>query len=247
MSTQSKLYIVDRVRTDLRNDIYELMTHAGYHALEKNLTESLVNANKLFKNLRTFSLNPDIPAQEKEAKRAAFAYLIYREMNARLGGFHFDRYKCLSSGELQDRVLNEVMESFDFEEFVRDTEKYAWIRQESDFRDFIESRQYRNLEDSITSVIKKNKVIPALGRAIAQDIVDALHLDQNYAYVRIPDAEKLRTFDFPPQDLFEQESLKKISISANDEICSVLLKRCSRTSDQFRYLLTDFGALIKGI
>jgi hypothetical protein len=242
-----KRFIIDRVRTDLRNDIYELMTHSAYHALEKDLTESLINATPLYIALRAFSRNSNLSPEAKEDRRALFAFIIYREMNIHLGGFHFDRYKSLSSGELQDRLLMQVLESLDFNKFLAEYDHYVWLKNDREYPEFVESRQYRNLEDSITSGIKKNKVIPSLGRAIAQDIVDALHLDEKYQYVRISESEKQRVFDFPPQELHEPESLKKITIAVDDEVCSVMLKRCSRTSDQFRYLITDFGALIKGL
>lgn len=242
-----KRYVIDRVRSDLRNEIYELMTHPGYHSLEKELTESLLNANLSYQGLRRYSLCRDIPLEEKERTKQLFAYMIYREMNARLGGFHFNRYRSFSTGEQQDRILGEVLEAINFDEFVQCLDSYLFYEQEPEFKDFAESKQFRNLEDCITSGIKKNTVIPALSRAIAQDVVDALHLDENYTYLRVSPEGREELFSYPSERFADAVSLRKIRLYVGGEHCHVLLKRTNRTSNDFRYLLTDFGAIIKGI
>jgi hypothetical protein len=241
-----KQYVIERVRSDLRNDIYELMTHVGYHALEKELTEMVLNTNRLYSQLRRYSADMKVPFEEKGLKKQLFAYLIYRTMNESLGGFHFDRYKSLSTGPLEVTKMNEIVESFDFDDFLARSESYAFLKDEPDFEPFVESRQFRHLEDGITSAIKKNRVIPGVARAIGKDIVDALHLTENYGYIRVSDDLRNREFDVPEHELKEYVSLKRIPLQVGGESCFVLLKRASRNSPKFRLLTTNFGALIKG-
>ena len=242
----NKRFIIDRVRCDLRNEIYDLMTHVGYHALEKELTESLINANKLYNSFRSYSLDPQISGPEKDEKKQMFAYLIYKEMNASLGGFHFDRFKSLTTGELQNRRLNEIVDRMDFAEFLQNYESYRTYETDEGFIDFAESKQYRNLEDSITLAIKKNKVIPAVSRAIAQDLVDSLRLTENYGYLIATDEMRKKVFELDSSKAKDWESMKKIPVIFGNEECSVVIKRISRTTDKFQYLLTDFGGMIKG-
>lgn len=231
----------------MRREIYDLMTHPGYHSLEKELTESLLQTNELYNALRAFSRDRGVPPEQRESMRDLFAYIIFREMNLKMGGFHFDRYKSLTTGELQDRLMSEVLESLDFNEFLVNFAMFTAYSEEPGFDEFVAQKQSRFLEDSITSAIKKNNVIPALGRAIAQDVVDALHLTENFGYLRASEEAKEELFEFAEESISEYVALRKIAIVVEGESFRVLLKRTSRTSNQFRYLLTDFGALIKGL
>jgi hypothetical protein len=241
-----KRYVIDRVKSDLRNEIYDLMNHVGYHELEKELTESLMNANPLYNSLRAYSLDPGIAAEEKDDRKQMFAYVIYREMNSRLGGFHFDRFRSLSTGDVQDRLFNEIIDGLVFTDFLRHIDRCESYRFESEYEDFVASRQYRNLEDAITLAIKKGRVIPAVATAIAQDIVDALHLDEDYEYLRVSLQEGEKVFEFPPDEVSTYESIKRLPVVVDGKRHAVVIKRQSRTSDDFVYLRTNFGALIKG-
>ena len=241
-----KRFIIERVRSDLRNDIYDLMTHVGYHALEKEMTESLLKTNKLYNDLRSFAAVRSIPWEEKNARKELFAYHLYREMNARLGGFHFDRFKSLSSGQAELQLLNEMLVCLDFEAFNAGIDAYQFYRAEPDFGGFQQSRQFRLLESLIASAIKKNKVVPGVARAIAQDVVDALRLDEEYTYIRIDPSLREKHFELPDDENTHYLSLRKIPFVCDGQEWRVLLKRESRNSDTFRFLLTDFGALIRG-
>jgi hypothetical protein len=223
------------------------MTHPGYHSLEKELTESLLQANSLYNGLRLFSRDKSIGQEEKDEKKQLFAFVVFREMNQKLGGFHFDRYRSLSSGDLQEKMMSELVESLDFDEFLANYDSFRCYMHEQDFAEFAASNQFRNLEDTISTSIKKNKVIPALGRAIGQDIVDALHLTENYGYLRISEDAREERFDFPDENIAEFVSLRKIAIVVENLSHHVLLKRCDRGSSQFQYLVTDFGGLMKGV
>lgn len=245
MAKRDKQYIISRVRSDLRNEIYELMTHVGYHALEKELTESVLRQNRLYSAIRKFSLDQAVSFDEKNEKKQLFAYTIYRSMNESLGGFHFDRYRSLSTGALETMKLNEIVETYDFDEFLANYDAYLYMRDEPDWEPFVESRQYRHLEDAITSSIKKNRVIPGVARAIGKDIVDALSLTERYGYVRVPQEQLEKRFP-SDDDLGDYVSLRKVPIVVEGETCSVLLKRSSRVDTDFRLLTTNFGALIKG-
>lgn len=238
-------YIIERVRSDLRNEVYELMTHVGYHALEKQLTEMVLDGQPLYSAIRTYSLNPAIPFEEKNQRKQLFAYMIYRAMNEALGGFHFDRFKSLSTGPLEAARLNDIVQAFNFSEFLESYDSYQYLRQEPDWEPFVESRQFRHLEDAITSSIKKNRVIPGVAKAIGKDVVDALQLSADYGYVRVSDALLQTEFD-APEGTTDYLSLRKVQIEAGGKKCHVLLKRASRNSSRFRLLVTNFGALIRG-
>lgn len=241
-----KRYVIERVRTDLRNDIYDLMTHVGYHALEKEMTESLLKTHKLYNDLRSFAVIRSIPYEEKNDRKELFAYHVFREMNSRLGGFHFDRFKSLSSGQAELKALNDLLVKVDFEKFNEQYESYQFYKDEPDYDSFKESKQFRLLESSIASAVKKNKVVPGVARAIAQDIVDGLRLTEDYSYIRLAPEIKGKTFALPEDENSQYLSLRKIPFVADGKECRVLLKRESRNSDKFRFLLTDFGAVIKG-
>lgn len=241
-----KRYVIERVRTDLRNEIYDLMTHVGYHALEKELTESLLQSCALYTQMRSFTTRRSISAEEKNQKRTLFAYLIFREMNAELGGFHFNRFESLSTGMRELSKLNELAHMWDFDEFLRNYDRYTSYINEPEFDNFIRTKQAKYLESSIAAAIKKNTVIPNVARAIGQDIVDALRLNEEYSYIRVDERMRQRVFTFPEIEDKLYISLRKISITVDGHEQRVLLKRTTRNSDEFRFLLTDFGALIKG-
>jgi len=242
----NKLYIIDRVRTDLRNGIYDLMTHVGYHSLEKEMTESLLKRCNLYNSLRRFSSDRTVPGNLKNEIKELFAFLIYREMQLELGGFHFNRFESLSTGSKETEHLNHLIETYDFDVYLQNWQQYMVYRDEPEFRSFAKSKQYRFLESSITSAIKKNKVIPGVARAIAQDIVDALNLDEDYTYLKLTKKMRQKTFVLPHNEGSEYLSLRKISFTFNGELHRVLLKRRTRNSEDFSFLLTDFGATIKG-
>jgi hypothetical protein len=240
-------YMIDRLRSDLRTEIYELMTHVGYHTLEKQLTESVLIANPLYSSIRRFTLDPNVPQEEKTARKELFAYTIYRAMNATLGGFHFDRYRSLCTGALQYQRMSEIIRTFSFDEFLANYEGYVYLRGEPDWQPFVESKQFRHLEDAITSSLKKNTVIPGVSRAIAKDIVDTLKLNETYGYIRVSDRLLEKEFEPPEGHEFgDYVSLRKTPIVVGNEQCYVLLKRTSRVSSTFKLLATNFGALIKG-
>ncbi len=240
-----KDYVIRRVRSDLRNEIYELMTHVGYHALEKELTEAVLNTHPLYSAIRTYSLDPAFSMEEKKEHKELFAYLIYRTMNESLGGFHFDRYRSLSTGSLEVERMNQVVQTFDFNAFLREYDNYEYLKQDPEWEPFVESHQYRHLEDAITASIKKNRVIPGVARAIGKDIVDALNLTEDYGYVRVSPTLLVKEFD-PPNAESTFVSLCRTPIEVDGQRHIVLLTRASRTADTFRLLATNFGALIKG-
>jgi len=241
-----KRYVIDRVKSDLRTDMYDLLTHNGYHALEKELTESLLNANPLYCALRDFTHDPNRSNAEKKEKKQMFAYLIFREMNQTLGGFHFDRFKSLTTGQLQTQRMKEVLANLDFQDFIAHYSSFDFFRKEPDFHEFLQSNQYKCLEDTITLEIKKNTVIPSVTRAIAQDIVDSLHLDEEYGYIRISRQELGREFGFKKGIIKNYQSLLRTTIPENNMSWPVLLKRKSRTSQKFVYLKTNFNSCIRG-
>lgn len=241
-----KQYIIDRVRSDLRNEIYELMTHVGYHELEKELTEMVLKNTPVYVAIRAYSLNQSVPLQEKNERKELFAYIVYRAMNEALGGFHFDRYKSLCTGSLETMRMSQILQNFSFEEFINNYDRYQYLKQEPEWEPFVHSRQFRHLEDAITSSVKKNRVIPGVSKAIGKDIVDALSLTEDYGYVRVSDELKDKLFEPPDGGISPYVSLHPIPITVKGQRCRVLLRRASRTDNRFRLLLTNFGALIKG-
>ena len=239
-------YVIQRLRSDLRNEIYELMTHTGYHALEKELTEQVLNSSPLYAQLRRHATSLSTLMQERDTKKELFAYAIFRRMNEVLGGFHFDRYRSLSSGPRETQLLVEVVDAFDFDSFLENYANYEYLKEEPDYEVFVQSKQYRLLEDSITSAIKKNRVIPAVQTAIGKDIADALHLTEDYGYIRPTEDLLEKEFDLPPRQNKPYVSLTRVTVAVNNQTCPVLLKRMSRNSQKFRLLVTNFGALIRG-
>jgi len=166
-------------------------------------------------------------------------------MNETLGGFHFDRYRSLSTGPLEVSRMNQIVQTFNFPEFLQNYESFAYLRQEPDWEPFVESRQFRHLEDAITSSLKKNRVIPGVSRAIGKDIVDALNLKEDYGYVRVPEDMLTKEFD-GPKEATDYVSLQRVPIVVHGQRYYVLLKRMSRVAEKFRLLVTNFGALIRG-
>lgn len=242
-----KLYVVERVKSDLRNEIYELMTHVGYHDFEKELTEALVNAHPVYNALRLYSRESTIPAETREEVRQLFAYSIFKEMNSQLGGFHFDRYKSFTTGDAQNQKLIDILDALSFTDYLDNLGQFWELRSEPEYADFVISRQYRNLEDAITLAIKKGKVVPAVARAIAQDVVDDLHLTEEFTYLKVTDEARVQVFEFPEEEVGAFISLMKMPVTVNGERCSVMVKRVTRTAAAFMYLQTNFGALIKGL
>ncbi len=243
---RDKYYIINRVKTDLRDEIYDLMTHPCYHSLEKNLTEKILDNHVLYKSLKEFSRSRDIPVQEKTEKKKLFSYLIYREVNKHLGGFNFDRYKSLNSGQKENQILDDIIESLDFNEFLRNYSKFESLRKEKKYPEFVESGQYSLLEDRITTTIKKNRVIPKLIYGIASDVASLLDLDEEYAYIRLDEDDLNKTFELEDKINYTYESLKPTIITVDGSQHKVLLKRYSRTSSYFKFLLTDFKGIITG-
>jgi hypothetical protein len=241
-----KQYTISRVRSDLRNEIYDLMTHVGYHGLEKELTESVLAHTPLYASVRKYSLDQSVPIEEKNEKKELFAYTIFQAMNASLGGFHFDRYRSLSTGVLETIKMNEIVESFDFDAFLENYDSYFYLKTEPDWEPFCESKQFRQLEGAITSSVKKNRVIPGVAKAIGKDIVDALSLTENYGYIRVSEELMNKMFDPPEEPVGDYVSLRSTPIVVDGEKCEVLLKRASRNEDRFKLLATNFGALIRG-
>ncbi|MBD3320608.1 MAG: hypothetical protein GF350_05875 [Chitinivibrionales bacterium] len=242
----NKKYIIDRVKSDLRNDIYELMTHKGYHTLEKELTENLLNKHDVYCSLRAFMVRDDISLRERQAKRTLYSYLIYKKMNERLGGFHFDRFKSFTAGDMQNDLLNEMLERYKFDDFLSGYSSFESLAAEEPFFDFSHSKQHKNLEDTIAMALKKNTVIPSVSNAIAQDIVDGLQLTENYTYIQIENSAREQIFDFSSEVVSEYVSLKRVNVVADGIPCTAMLKRCAPASKQFSFLLTNFGSCIRG-
>ncbi|MBD3345313.1 MAG: hypothetical protein GF401_09655 [Chitinivibrionales bacterium] len=242
----NKRYIIDRVKSDLRNDIYELMTHYGYHTLEKELTESLLNNNEVYCALRHYMNRGDIPLPERVERKTVYSYLIFKKMNEQLGGFHFDRFKSFTIGDSQNDLLNEMMSKYDFADFLRNYASFESMKNEEPYHDFAKSNQHKNLEDTIAMAIKKNNVIPAVTNAIAQDIVDALELTENYFYMQLGEASREQVFDYSEESISDYISLKKLKVLADNSQCTVMLKRSQPGSPYFTFLLTNFGSCIRG-
>ena len=241
-----KSYLVERVKSDLRNNIYDLMRFPKYHELEKNFTESLLNNTPLYLDLRKYSLDSDIPVEEKEEKRALFAYSIYLKMNSVLGGFHFNRYKSLASGDFENQQLGMIINDINFGEFLNDTAFHDIQRGEQDFIDFVSTNQHKDLEDRIVFVLKSNEIIPRVANIIASDITGMLKLEPGYTYLEIDDGFRDKTFSYG-EDEMSGMHLVKVDFPENPRYPGAfLLKQVSPSLSDYRLLLTNFGTLIQG-
>jgi len=241
-----KLYTIDRVRCDLRSCIYELMQHQGYHGLEKEFTEQLIQSYPLYRALRQFDQDVSLSPEFKKQSKELFSFYLYLRMNEKLGAFDFNRFHSFSSGGAENQLFQELIETTSFQNFLSQKSHLEQLVYHSEYAQFVSSGQYRSLESSICASIKKNRVIPGLSRAIARDIVDVLTLQENYGYIRLSDEARQKRFFFENEKVPIYVSLKTTTIQFDNARYLVLLKRVSRNSDQFSYLLTDFGALIRG-